>query len=87
MNTSLFARASFVAVITCASSLVGCAANTDETVADTQEQALAARPACNAANQGQQITENIRGGYQVLQCESGAWELILKCTNGRCIAY
>lgn len=70
--------------------LVGCAADVEpesESVVDSREQALASRPACTAANEGQTITEPVRGGTQTLRCESGTWQLVRKCTNGRCIDY
>ncbi|MFT3771479.1 MAG: hypothetical protein QM820_39190 [Minicystis sp.] len=59
----------------------------DGEVTQEQQQAVTSRPPCTAANEGAQITETVRGGYNVYRCESGTWEIFLSCRNGVCVGY
>lgn len=70
-------------------SAAACAAPVEEAegASGTSEQAATGRPACTAANEGAEVSETIRGGYQVLRCEGGAWQLVRRCTNGKCVDY
>ncbi|APR76778.1 Hypothetical protein A7982_02125 [Minicystis rosea] len=84
----LFEGAKLFGAFAAAIALSACVGQYDDASEDTQEvqQAVTSRPPCTAANEGAKITESVRGGYNVYQCDSGTWQLIRTCkTGGVCV--